>query len=268
MRIHHPMAMRNVTNHAGLRPDLAALGGSAQMHLPGYYGMVRRLDEALGRLMDALRSLNLLDNTIVVFTSDHGNHFKTRNAEYKRSCHDSSVRVPAAVVGPGFDGGGRISQLISLIDLPPTLLDAAGIPVPDRMQGHSILPLLDDRNMDWQQEVFIQISESEVGRAIRTHRWKYCVVAPDADAWDDPAADVYEEKYLYDLSVDPYELHNLVNYESHREIEAELRERLLSRIEAAEGVRPMITPPPEYVDYAQLKASNDFPYHPESFILR
>ena len=116
-------------------PDLAALGGSTHQHLGGYFGMVKRLDEALGRVLDALKSLELLDNTIILFTSDHGCHFKTRNSEYKRSCHESSIRVPTALHGPGFTGGGQIQQLVSLIDLPPTLLDAAGVPVPEEMQG-------------------------------------------------------------------------------------------------------------------------------------
>jgi arylsulfatase A-like enzyme len=70
--------------------------------------MIKRLDEAFGRLLDALKSLGILDNTIVLYTSDHGNHFKTCNAEYKRSCHDASLRVPTALSGPGFSGcGGR-----------------------------------------------------------------------------------------------------------------------------------------------------------------
>ena len=116
-------------------PDLAALGGSAHQHLGGYYGMVKRLDEALGRILDALRSLDLLDNTVLLFTSDHGCHFKTRNNEYKRSCHESSIRVPTAFHGPGFTGGGQIQELVSLVDLPPTLLDAAGLPVPGRDAG-------------------------------------------------------------------------------------------------------------------------------------
>jgi arylsulfatase A-like enzyme len=116
-------------------PDLAALGGSTHQHLAGYWGMVKRLDEALGRLLDALTSLSLREKTVVLFTSDHACHFKTRNAEYKRSCHESSIRVPTALQGPGFDGGGQIRPLVSLIDLPPTLLDAAGLPVPEGMQG-------------------------------------------------------------------------------------------------------------------------------------
>ncbi len=225
-------------------PDLFALGGSAQQHLAGYYGIVKRLDEAFGRLLDALKSLDLTDNTIVLFTSDHGSHFKTRNAEYKRSCHDASIRVPTLFLGPGFNGGRRIEQLVSHIDLPPTLLDAAGLPVPEQMQGRSMLPLVRGNVDCWPDDVFVQISESQVGRAIRTRRWKYCVVAPDADAWNDPGADRYREDCLYDLEVDPYELTNLIGLESHAEVAARLRARLLGRMEAAGEVVPTIEPAP------------------------
>jgi arylsulfatase A-like enzyme len=81
-------------------PDLATLKGTSTWHLGGYYGMVKRLDEAFGRLIDALKSLGMLDDTIVMFTSDHACHFKTRNSEYKRSCHESAVRVPTFITGP------------------------------------------------------------------------------------------------------------------------------------------------------------------------
>ena len=225
-------------------PDLAALGGSTQQHLAGYWGMVKRLDEAFGRLLDALKSLGLLDNTIVVFTSDHGNHFKTRNGEYKRSCHESSVRVPCAISGPGFDSGGQIRKLISLLDLPPTLLDAAGIAVPEQMQGRSILPLVNHEKLDWPEEVFIQISESQVGRAVRTQRWKYGVDAPDKDGWEDMNADTYVEQYLYDLESDPYELFNLIDLESHQGVTAVMRERLKRRMLEAGDKEPIILPCP------------------------
>jgi arylsulfatase A-like enzyme len=223
-------------------PDLAALGGSTHQHIGGYYGLVKRLDEALGRLLDALKSLGLEDDTIVLFTSDHGCHFKTRNSEYKRSCHESSIRVPTALWGPGFDGGGQIQQLVSLVDLPPTLLDAAGLPVPEEMIGRSILPLLRGETDAWPEEVFVQISESQVGRAVRTRRWKYSVYAPEGDGRRDPSADLYAEEYLYDLQADPHELTNLVGLQSHQEVSAVLRERLIRRmIKAGEAV-PTIKP--------------------------
>ncbi|GGD64272.1 sulfatase-like hydrolase/transferase [Paenibacillus nasutitermitis] len=220
-------------------PDLAALGGSAHQHLGGYFGMVKRLDEALGRLLDALKSLGLDDQTIILFTSDHGNHFKTRNDEYKRSCHDSSIRVPTAITGPGFEGGGQLRSLVSLIDLPPTLLEAAGIAIPEEMQGTSIVPLLRSQNERGQEEVFIQISESQVGRAIRTKRWKYGVTAADKDGWIDASSDRYQDQYLYDLLSDPYELSNLIGLESHHEVTEVLRKRLIRRMVAAGEQEPV-----------------------------
>ncbi|MDQ3540791.1 MAG: sulfatase-like hydrolase/transferase, partial [Chloroflexota bacterium] len=210
-------------------PDLAALGGNAHQHLGGYWGMVKRLDEAFGRVMDTLKSLDLTDNTIVLFTSDHGCHFKTRNAEYKRSCHDSSIRIPTLFTGPGFDGGGRVRQMVSLVDFPPTLLDAAGIPQKQPMQGRSILPLLRGESAGWPREAFIQVSESRTGRVIRTHRWKYEVTAPEARR-DQPGAELYEESALYDMESDPYELENLIGQPAMRELCDGLQQRLVARM--------------------------------------
>ncbi|MBI1295112.1 sulfatase-like hydrolase/transferase [bacterium] len=226
-------------------PDLAALGGSTQAHLGGYFGMVKRLDEALGRLLDALKSLGMDENTIILFTSDHGNHFKTRNGEYKRSCHEASIRVPTAICGPGFESGGQIRELVSLVDLPPTLLDAAGIPVPAEMAGRSILPLVrKEKDAGWPEEVFIQISESQVGRAVRTQRWKYCVTAPDKSGWADAGSDHYEDQFLYDLQADPHELTNLIGLESHKEVVDVLRQRLFQRMQAVGESVPTLADAP------------------------
>lgn len=225
-------------------PDLQELGGSSARQLGGYWGMVKRLDEAFGRVLDALRSLGQLENTIVVFTSDHGCHFKTRNDEYKRTCHESSIRVPTLLAGPGFEGGGQRRELVSLVDLPPTLLDACGIEVPDAMQGRSLMPLLRGQSRDWQNEAFVQISESHNGRVLRTQRWKYSVGAPNAPGmWDtsEPVTPpVYDEQFLYDLHADPYELDNLVGFESHRALADELKTRLLAKITEIEGQNPEI----------------------------
>ncbi len=225
-------------------PDLAALGGTARGQLAGYCGMVKRLDEALGRLIDALISLEQLENTIILFTSDHGCHFRTRNGEYKRSPHESSIRVPTALYGGPFIGGGRLSQLVSLIDLPPTLLDAAGIEVPENMRGSSILPLVRGEDVEWPDEVFLQISESQVGRAIRSKRWKYAVTAPEKSGWDDAGSDCYVESELYDLLADPEELRNLAGQETHRELCDVLRSRLIKRMILAGEDEPIIEPAP------------------------
>ncbi|WP_261381688.1 sulfatase-like hydrolase/transferase [Paenibacillus cremeus] len=237
-----PDVYRNTYQSRYTPPDLAALGGTAHQHLDGYYGMVKRLDEALGRLMDTLKSLNMIDNTIVLFTTDHGNHFKTRNAEYKRSCHESSIRIPMAITGPGFTARGRFTGLTSLIDIPPTLLDAAGIPVPEHMHGTSVLSRLGKQGAEAGDEVFVQISESCVARSIRTRRWKYCVVAPDKHPVQDSCSDTYVEQFLYDLEADPYELTNLAGFESHVEVSRVLSEKLIRHMVYAGEAAPTIVP--------------------------
>ncbi|MFD0681387.1 MULTISPECIES: sulfatase-like hydrolase/transferase [unclassified Paenibacillus] len=232
-----PDGYRERYTGAWLPPDLAALGGTVHQHIAGYYGMVKRLDEALGRLMDALKSLELDENTIILFTSDHGCHFKTRNEEYKRSGHDASIRVPSAITGPGFWGGRQLQELVSLIDLPPTLLDAAGIPVPADMQGRSLLTM--DKS-PWPEEVIVQISESQVGRAVRTKRWKYGVTAPEKNSFTDAGSDRYQEAYLYDLKSDPYELTNLIGLDSHREAADRMKQRLIRRMQETGENTPVI----------------------------
>ena len=232
-------------------PDLAHLpsynkgqdttvGGSAGQHLGGYCGMVKRLDEGFGRVMDALKSLGLDDNTIVLFSSDHACHFKTRNGEYKRSCHDSSIRVPTLLAGGPFRSGRCIEQVVSLVDLPPTLLDACGLDVPATMQGRSLMPLVRGETEGWPEEVFVQISEAQIGRAVRTGRWKYSVCAERGQDDGHGGAAEYHEEFLYDLKHDPYELKNLIAKNSHSEVRRVMRQRLLRRMREAGEAEPVI----------------------------
>jgi uncharacterized sulfatase len=220
--------------------DLAGRPGDWHEELPDYYGICRRIDECFGRLLAALEEADVREDTVVLFASDHGCHFRTRNEEYKRSCHESSIRVPAVLSGPGFDGGGRVREPVSLLDVPPTLVDAAGLDVPDAYQGDSVRPLVAGDADDWTDDVLVQVSETAVERTLRTERWKYSVYAPDRDGWEDPDAEEYVERYLYDLRADPHEAVNLVGRPDHREMADELRERLLERLEAAGEGRPEI----------------------------
>ncbi|MCU4742394.1 sulfatase-like hydrolase/transferase [Natronoglomus mannanivorans] len=219
-------------------PDLEGRPGDWFEELPDYYGCCRRLDENLARVLEALESEGIADETIVLFTSDHGCHFRTRNREYKRSCHESSIRVPAVFQGPGFDGGVVVEEVTSLLDVPATLLEAAGLEVPDSFQGESVRPLAgerDEANEAWTDDALVQVSESAVERTLRTDRWTYSVYDPDGDPIEDPASDEYRERYLYDLRADPHQEVNLVGREDYREITEELRERLRERILEYEG---------------------------------
>jgi uncharacterized sulfatase len=217
--------------------DLVDTEGDWRENYPDYLGCINSIDENLGRIRDELQKLGLAENTLILYTSDHGSHFRTRNSEYKRSCHEASIRIPMIACGPGFRGGKVIPELVSLIDLPPTVVTAGGIEPPTSMRGRPLQALVEGTATNWRQEVFVQISESQVGRAIRTERWKYGVTAPDKHGGRDPASDHYVEQYLYDLDADPFERNNLVADPAHAGLRAELAETLKRRMaEAGESV--------------------------------
>jgi uncharacterized sulfatase len=219
--------------------DLAGTGGDWREEYPDYLGCIHSLDANLGRIRVELDRQGLLDETLIIYTSDHGSHFRTRNAEYKRSCHDGCIRVPLVLRGPGFRGGVAPRALASLIDLPPTVLAAAGIAPPPTMRGRPLQSLAAGREGDWPEEVLLQISESHCGRAIRTRRWKYSVRAPDKTGAD-PSSDEYVEDFLYDLDADPHERDNLVADPALADVRRGLAERLTRRMLEAGEAAPSI----------------------------
>ena len=223
--------------------DLRALPGTWQAQLPDYYGCIESIDASVGRIRKVLEEEHLADNTIFVFLSDHGCHFMTRNQEYKRSTHNSSIRVPLIIDGPGFHGTQQISELVGLIDVAPTLLEAAGTPVPSTWKGRSLLPLLNDpgARQNWPNQQLIQISESMTGRAIRTPDWTYCV-ADTSGSTTQPAAATYHEYQFYDQRADPHELVNLAGRKEYRVKADELREQLKKLLAAAGEAEPEIVP--------------------------
>jgi arylsulfatase A-like enzyme len=177
----------------------------------------------------------------VVFLADHACHFKTRNNEYKRSPHDSSIHIPLVIVGPGFNRAAQISELVSQVDLMPTLLEAAGIAIPASVQGRSFLPLLDRKIEGWRNEVYFEMSEFVTGRGLRTPQYTYAAAAPKTAAWKAvPSADRYVEFAHYDLYADPFQHVNLAGRATHKAIAEQLRARLLARITEASGATPAI----------------------------
>ena len=218
--------------------DLVGTEGDWQENYPDYLGCINSLDRNLGRIREELEKRGLSDDTLVVYTSDHACHFRTRNAEYKRACHEDSIRIPMIACGPGFEGGKVVKGLASLIDMPPTVLTAAGVKPPSYMRGHPLQGLVAGR--DWPEEVFVQISEAQVGRAIRTKKWKYSVYAPDKSGGRDPGSDVYVEEYLYDLEKDPLERTNLVSDPAFADVRKDLAAILKRRMVAVGEKEPVI----------------------------
>jgi arylsulfatase A-like enzyme len=227
--------------------DLKALPGMWQELLPDYYGGIKAIDDSVGTLLNTLSEQGLSENTIVMMLSDHANHFLTRTyEEWKCTPHESSIHIPLLIQGPGFDGSGRVPDVVSMVDITPSLLDSAGVKIPDSMQGRSFMPVLrsPEGRKSWRQEAFVQFAASAIGRALRTHKWTYCAIDPNQDGMAAPNSSNYQECLAYDLETDPHQLTNLVgrresgNWDefSSRTGMDELRERLRMRIlEAGEG---------------------------------
>lgn len=231
-----------------LPEDLAALEGDYREEYPDYLGQCASLDENLGRLVARLKEEGIYENTVVIFAADHGSHFKTRNKDshlngyddYKRSCHEACLRVPLVIAGGPFKGGVAVKELVSTESLPKTILALAGVDVGDQMIGENLLDVVEGKDDCRPNEIYAQISESRVGRCIRTEDYKYSVYAPNVNGGEAAGADLYADDFLYDLKKDPNELNNLIHEERYRESKLALREKLLDWIEKVEHHRPVI----------------------------
>ena len=215
--------------------DLTFLKGDYEKSYPNYVSAINRLDYNVGRLVEKLKEKGIYENTVIIYTSDHGSHFKTRNLEYKRSPHDSCTHIPLIIKGGKFSTGENVKDVVSLIDLPPTLLDFAGINVPKSYSGISLL-------CDHKREhAFIQISESQVGRAIRTKDFLYSVRAVGI-GYVKAKAKVYFEDYLYDVNADPIQKNNLIKDKKYKETRKQLKEILTKQMMEIGEKKPIILP--------------------------
>ncbi len=161
--------------------------------LQAYYASVAFMDAQVGRLLTRLQQLGLENDTIVVFTSDHGFHLGEHTFWQKLSLHDESAKVPFIMAGPGI-ATGRTEALAQLVDLYPTLTDMAGIPTPTQCQGLSLRPVLEDASAEVHSAVYTQISN---GKMLRTDRWAYMSYSDGSEE-------------LYDMRNDPKQFTNRI----------------------------------------------------------
>lgn len=209
---------------AKLPEDLAIGKGDAPKEFPSYLGLIHRLDKNLERLVSTLKAEGIYEDTIIIYTSDHGCHFKTRNSEYKRSCHDSSIHVPLVILNSSFKGS--CTQMVSLIDLPPTLLHLAGLEIPKHFKGYSLLKGPD------RDAVYVQISESILGRALRTEKYTYAIKSKK-NGYLCKDSSLYYEDFLYDNKKDPHQQQNLIKDPNYAAIKEDLKKLLLREMEKA-----------------------------------
>ncbi|MEM7018971.1 MAG: sulfatase/phosphatase domain-containing protein, partial [Pseudomonadota bacterium] len=146
--------------------------------------------------------------------------------EYKRSCHDACLRIPLVVRGAEFIGGQTITELATNLDLPATILRVAGLEVPEHYHSQALQDVLTGAVA--REAIYVQISESQCGRAIRTPRWTYSVRAPGGHTRGfEPFSDSYHERHLYDNQADPHQRNNLIREADFAEVRKALKQQLL-----------------------------------------
>ena len=188
-----------------------------------YYATISFVDAQVGRLLDALEENELMENTIIVFWSDHGYFLGEKGLWYKRKAFERSARMPLIIAAPGFSKNGNTTKPVELLDLYPTLADLCGIKPPEALEGKSLRPLLTDPiGKDWNKPAFTQVwlKEDVWGYSIRTERYRYT-------EWLAGAAG----RELYDHASDPNEKNNLADDPQHAETVARLSNQLLSHVQ-------------------------------------
>lgn len=194
-----------------------------QRYMRDYAKVVKSLDDNVGRLLDELESEGLLENTLVVYASDQGFYMGEHGWFDKRFMYEESMRTPLLMRLPeGFERRGEICQLVQNIDYAPTFLDLAGLPVPEDIQGVSLVPLLKGENFpDWRKSLYYHYYEFPAEHAVRRHygvrteRYKLMHFYQDIDAWE-----------LYDLKEDPMEMNNLYGKAGTEELIKQLKTEL------------------------------------------
>jgi iduronate 2-sulfatase len=200
----------------------------------GYYASVSFVDACFGKLMRGLADLGLDNNTIVVVWGDHGWKLGEHGSWCKQTNYDIDLRVPLIVHVPGQTSDGvPCNKLVELVDLYPTLCDAAGIEIPAKLEGTSFLPLLADPSMKWKSAAFSQFHRSPrvtpdggryMGLSVVTHRYHFV----EWRNWDHVKGVAGElvATELYDRQSDPDENTNISGSESNTQIVNNLSQRL------------------------------------------
>ena len=220
-----PKFIRDSLN-GGTGPKWLKDPAAYQKHVRIFYRLISRADLAVGAIMAELRRLGLDENTVVIYSSDHGSMLGAHGLAGKWLMYEESIRMPLIVRDPRMPPskrGRRCERMALSIDLAPTMLALAGVPIPEQMQGRSLVPLLDNEQADWRQDFYYEhVYNTKPPRrpivkceGVRTDRWKYTRY-PDVKP-------PYEQ--LFDLQVDAVEMNNLAQSPDHATTLDQLRRR-------------------------------------------
>jgi arylsulfatase A-like enzyme len=207
-----------------------------------YYASTTFMDAQVGRVLDTLKRLGLEEDTIVVFTSDHGYHLGEHGLWQKMSLFEESARVPLIIAAPGTSAQGAVAKApVGLIDLYPTLAELCGVKAPENLQGQSLVPMLNEPDAPGRGWTLSQVARGGrkaetrfFGYTLRTPRWRYT-------EW----AQGDQGRELYDHDADPRELTNLADSPAHAETVVQLSRQLREAVNntfPASGKTPELQP--------------------------
>ncbi|MGE4550384.1 MAG: sulfatase, partial [Opitutales bacterium] len=196
-------------------------------YMQAYHACVTFIDAQIGLVLKKLKEQKLWDDTIVVFTSDHGYHLGEHYLWGKVTLFEESARVPLIVRVPGITRPKtRSPVLVELVDLFPTLAELCDLPAPKELQGRSLFEVLDKPEFQRRGSAYTVVSRgTQLGRSVRTARWRYA-------EWGKA-----REAELYDLKDDPREIHNLAQAKQHKKTLVEMRALLVQRQKEAASAR-------------------------------
>ena len=186
----------------------------------GYYASVAFMDRQVGKVLDALEAAGLKDNTIVIFTSDHGYHLGEHDFWAKVSLRDESAQVPLIISVPG-KGPAVCQSLVELLDLFPTVAALCGLEVPARLQGKDISAMLDDPSHRVRDAAF-SVAPMRKGFLLREDQWAFIQYGEDAAGGME----------LFDMHSDPQQFHNLANASQHQSRVSQFRQKLKAKLRA------------------------------------
>ncbi len=186
-----------------------------------YLATVTLIDRQMDKIVRALETRGLLDSTLIVFSSDHGDHLGDHGLPFKATFYESALMVPLIVRGPGVAKGGRTSSFVNWLDLHATFLSLAGIEVPDHAQGKDIRPILADPTSSVREEAFSELSGRVMVRT-REHKLVLC---------DDGSGE------LYDLGEEPLEVPNHFLDLAYRIVREQLTGKILRHLLSHSRVR-------------------------------
>lgn len=186
-----------------------------------YLASVSHLDAEVGRLLKYLEDREMMDNTIIIFFSDHGFQLGEHGEWHKNTLYEESAQVPLMIHLPGMTEGLSRGEVVELIDLYPTLQELCGLPaVEHTLNGQSLMPLLLGRADAWEAKpAFTQVRRERsnaMGYSVRTPRYRY------TQWWSQDEEPILLGEELYDMQMDPASEHNLAGQHSLRDVQAEL----------------------------------------------